>query len=118
MIVPFALSLLVLQTPGQDYHRTLKTPHYVVHITDRCTDGSIPCKNVVYEATSSSGKVITLRGKQIYHMCAAAPHTPCHPIGYEFRNGRATYWVGEDGTLRVRRDSVSLVEEQGTWEDE
>ena len=41
--------------------------------------------------------------------------TPAHFLGYEFKNGRTTYFIGEDGELRVTRGSKVLVEERGTW---
>lgn len=118
MILALAFSLLLSHAAAQDYHRTLTTPHYTVRITERCEDGAIPCENVLYEAKSSSGASITLRGRQIYHMCIAMPDTPCHPVGYKFFTGKAEYWVGENGELIVKRRQKTLVYEQGKWENE
>jgi len=110
------LPTLLLLSPagGENVHRTLRTPHYQVQITERCGE-VVGCDDVLYESISTSGKTLRLRGKQIEHMCPGMKNTPCHPIGYEFRNGSFVYFVGEDGILTVKRGSKVLFEETGTW---
>ena len=118
MTIPLALSFLLASAAFGDYHRTLKTPHYTIRITERCDEGVVGCDNVLYQATSTSGKSITLHGKQIEHMCAGMPDTPCHPVGYEFHKGAVVFFVGEDGSLSVTQGRTILVDEKGTWIDE
>lgn len=118
MIVALALSMHLPHTAAREYHRTLTTPHYTVRITELCEDRAMPCENVLYEAKSVSGKSITLRGKQIYHMCLAMADTPCHPLGYKFVAGKTEFWVGENGELKVERGQKTLIDEQGKWENE
>lgn len=41
--------------------------------------------------------------------------TPCHSLGYEFTNGNTSYFISEDGHLKVTDGSKVLVDEVGEW---
>jgi hypothetical protein len=101
---------------------TLRTPSYDITITENCTE-DVNCQDVTYYGVNRrSGKTIHLKGHRLVHFCPGdlgdgPGKTPCHPIGYEFRNGNTVYTVGDDGTLVVKRGSTVLINEHGTWSD-
>jgi hypothetical protein len=96
----------------------LETPHYRVQITPQCEEGEISCERVEYLGRhKDSGRSLKLLGRTHHTLCADGV-TPCRFLGYLFRNGRTTYWVGEDGTLRVTVGKRLLLEESGQWRDE
>lgn len=101
---------------------TLTTPTYEVTVTENCPEGDIACNDVTYTAVNRRTKESTrLKGHRIVHNCPddqgdGRGKTPCHPIGYEFRNGATVYDVGDDGTLTVRRQGRVLLKEQGKWD--
>ena len=94
----------------------LDTPHYVVDISPQCEEGNVSCDRVVYRGKSKrSGHAITLQGHS-WHSRYADGVTPCRFLGYRFENGDVTYYVHEQGRLRVVRDRDEvLVNEQGRW---
>jgi hypothetical protein len=95
----------------------LDTPSYKITIEIRCPEGSVTCDDVKYVGVNKkTGKFITLVGKTVHSLCADGV-TPCHFLGYEFKAGRTTYSVGEDGELRVTRGSRVLVQEMGVWSE-
>ena len=94
----------------------LRTPTYIVQITENCEEGEVGCRDVTYVGTNAkTAKPITLKGTAIMHMCPDRV-TPCSHEGYEFRNGKVTYRVTPDGALVVSRGSKVLIEEHGTWQ--
>ena len=94
---------------------TLTTPSYKITVDVRCPEGSVTCDKVRYVGVSrKSGKSVTLTGRTV-HATGADGIIPSHFRGYEFKSGRTTYFVGEDGELRVTRDSKILVQETGVW---
>ncbi len=94
---------------------TLTTPSYKITVEVRCPEGSVTCDDVRYVGVSrKSGKSITLTGRTV-HTIGADGVTPSHFLGYEFKSGRTTYFVGEDGELRVTCGSKILVQETGVW---
>ena len=93
----------------------LTTPSYKITVEVRCPEGSVTCDDVRYVGVSRKiGKSITLTGRTV-HTTGADGITPSHFLGYEFKSGRTTYFVGEDGELRVTRGSKILVQETGVW---
>ena len=94
---------------------TLITPSYKITVEMRCPEYDTTCDDVRYVGVSlKSGKSITLIGRTV-HTTGADGVTPAHFLGYEFKSGKTTYFVGEDGELRVTEGSKVLVEEHGTW---
>jgi hypothetical protein len=94
---------------------TLITPSYRITIESRCPEGEIACENVKYVGVDKrTGKSIVLIGREI-HTMGPDGVTPARFLGYLFKNGKTTYFVGEDGELRVTQGSKLLVEEMGTW---
>jgi hypothetical protein len=94
---------------------TLTTPSYKITIEEHCPEYNMTCDDVIYVGVSrKSGKSITLTGRTV-HATGADGVTPTHFLGYEFKSGKTTYFVGEDGELQVTEDSKVLVEEHGTW---
>lgn len=108
----FAIVLLsALGAPAS----TLTTPSYRITIEVRCPEYNVACDDVRYVGVSrKSGKSITLIGREV-HAFGADGVTSSHFLGYEFRNGSTTYFVGEDGELRVTSGSKILVQETGVW---
>jgi hypothetical protein len=95
---------------------TLTTSSYDITIEVRSSEGNVTCDDVRYTGTSrKSGRSIRLRGKTV-HTHGTDGVTPSHFLGYAFKNGRTTYFVGEDGELRVTRGSKVLIEEIGVWQ--
>ena len=73
------------------------------------------CDDVRYTGVSrKSGRSIRLSGKTV-HATGADGLTPSHFLGYEFKHGKTTYFVSEDGGLEVTRGSKVLVQEKGEW---
>ena len=94
---------------------TLTTPSYKIAVEVRCPEYNVTCDDVRYVGISrKSGKSITLTGRTV-HTIGVDGITPSHFLGYEFKNGSTTYFVGEDGELRVTRGSKILVQETGVW---
>jgi hypothetical protein len=101
---------------------TLTTPTYEISVTENCPEGDVACNDVTYVATNrKTKKALRLKGHRVVHNCPddqgdGPGKTPCHPVGYEFRNGTTVYEVGDDGTLTVRRRGQVILREQGKWE--
>jgi hypothetical protein len=93
---------------------TLDTPSYRITIQG-CGEYVVSCDTVKYVGVSKkSGKSTQLTGKTV-HTLGPDGVTPAHFLGYEFKSGRTTYFVGKDGELRVTRGSTVLIEEHGEW---
>ncbi|MGE0384104.1 MAG: hypothetical protein AB7Q97_05190 [Gammaproteobacteria bacterium] len=101
---------------------SLVTPGYIITITANCEEGVVVCDDVVYRGVSRrSGKAIELRGRDVFRYCPedhgdGPGGTPCHHLGYEFRGGSVTYFVGDNGALVVTDGDRVLLSEQGEWE--
>jgi len=93
---------------------TLTTPSYKITIVG-CGEGVVSCDTVKYVGVSrKTGRSIALIGRTV-HATGPDGVTPSHFLGYEFKSGRTTYFVGEGGELLVTRGSKVLVDERGTW---
>lgn len=96
----------------------LRTPSYVVQITENCPEGEVGCRNVSYVGKNiRTGKSIELQGRAVMRLCADRV-TPCSHEGYQFTKGRVEYRVTNDGLLLVTRGAEVLVEERGRWHPE
>lgn len=42
--------------------------------------------------------------------------SPCRFLGYDFKHRQLSYFVSDDGLLRVTRGSKTLAEEAGQWQ--
>ena len=94
---------------------TLTTPSYTITIKG-CEEYVVSCDNVKYVGLSNkTGKSVTLTGRTV-HSVGADGVTPAHFLGYVFKKGKTTYFVGEDGELKVTRGSRVLVQERGVWD--
>ena len=93
---------------------TLTTPSYKITVVC-CDEYVVSCDTVKYVGVSrKTGKSIALTGRTV-HTTGADGVTPSRFLGYEFKNGRTSYFVGDDGELRVTQGSKILVEERGSW---
>jgi hypothetical protein len=93
---------------------TLTTPSYKITIVG-CGEYEVSCDTVKYVGVSrKTGKSITLTGRTV-HTTGPDGVTPAHFLGYEFKSGKTTYFVGEDGEFQVTQGTNILVEEHGTW---
>jgi hypothetical protein len=94
----------------------LRTPTYLVRITENCPEGEAGCQDVRYEGRNiKTGSSITLTGQAVVRLCADRV-TPCSREGHRFRSGKVEYRVTPDGLLRVTQGDKVLVEEQGEWQ--
>ena len=116
MVMPMLFAAALAVSPPRS-GRTLVTPHYTITIEDLCPEYDVGCDKVRYHAVSSTGKTLTLMGKQAMAMCRDGV-TPCHPLGYRFLHRGVTYFVSEDGELTVTQGKKTLVDEPGTWKSE
>lgn len=100
---------------GTAVARTLDTAHFRVVINCLDSKSEAGCERVSYVGTNKEKKVtIHLIGRRLMQMCADKV-TPCHSLGYEFSNGNTTYFISEDGHLKVTDGSKVLVDEVGEW---
>ncbi len=96
-----------------------KTQHYTIAVTTHCREDEMFCDNVTYKSLSTTGKSITLRGRENMRLCPDGK-TPCGSLGFSFMNGDVEYHVPQidiDGDLIVRRGRNSLLTEPGQWTD-
>ena len=113
----FSLLLLFCTAPALATEK-LTTDSYEITIEQRCPEGHVSCDNVKYTGVHrESGKSIRLTGRTHHTTCADGV-SPCRFIGYLFRRGDVTYWVGENGYLSVKQAKKVLVEERGKWSGE
>jgi hypothetical protein len=108
-LVIASITLLSLQAS------TLITPSFKISIESLCPEGEIACENVKYVGVDKrTGKSIALVGREV-HAIGPDGVTPGQFWGYLFTNGKTTYFVGEDGELRVTQGAKLLMHEMGTW---
>jgi hypothetical protein len=113
MRAPLVAIALILAT-ASSLAGTLTTPSYKISVVG-CDEYVISCDTVKYVGVSrKTGKTIALTGRTV-HTTGADGVTPSRFLGYEFKNGRTTYFLSEDGELRVTQGSKILIEERGTW---
>ena len=94
---------------------TLLTLSYKVTIVG-CEEYVVACDNARYFGVNrKTGESLTLSGRSL-HNPGPDGITPARLLGYEFKSGNTTYFVGADGLLRISQGSKILVEQQGTWE--
>jgi hypothetical protein len=109
-------AMALMLVAGYASAEILTTASYKVTVDVRCPEGNVTCDDVRYVGINrKSGKSITLRGKTV-HTMGADGITPSRFLGYEFKSGKTTYFVSEDGELRVMRGSKLMIRETGTWE--
>lgn len=114
--IPFCILFLVLSTFAMGTYasntQTLVTKSFTVDITVHCPEGEVSCDNVDYfgrrndkpdEQIKLRGATMTLNGGEGRF------------IGYEFKSGRYTYRVLDDGLLQIFRRKKLLQSEQGIW---
>jgi hypothetical protein len=94
---------------------TLTSKNFNISITNNCEEGTVVCQDVTYVGTNRrSGKSIRLRGKTVHTLCADGV-TPCRFLGYSFTQGKYSYFVGEEGVLRVFKGKRLILQEVGQW---
>jgi hypothetical protein len=102
----------------------LTTPTFIITITSQCEEGVVNCDKVGYTGINrKTGKSISLEGSDLMHYCPddqgdGPGNTPCHHIGYEFKNGNTTYLISDDGDLIIRRGKSTSFHERGVWSHE
>ena len=93
---------------------TLDTPTFKIKIDVRCEEGEVTCDDVKYVSTNKkTGESLELTGKTAHHM--APDGTPGRFLGYIFKNKGVTYFLSEDGLLRITKGDDVILEENGTW---
>ena len=93
---------------------TLDTPSFKITIDVRCPEGEVTCDDVKYVGVNKkTGEKIKLTGKTAHHYDADG--TPTRFLGYIFKNDDVTYFLSEEGQLRVTRGDEVLLKENGTW---
>ena len=99
----------------------LTTTNYIITITHNCDEGEVGCDDVTYVGVNrKSKKTISLKGADLMHYCPSdlgdgPGKTPCRHIGYEFKNDKVNYFVGDEGNLEVTRGAKVLLREKGVW---
>ena len=94
----------------------LRTPTYLVRITENCPEGEVGCRDVGYLGKNlKTGKSIALRGQAVMRPCADRV-TPCGHEGYRFTSGQVEYRVMQDGLLLVTQGGKVFLEERGQWQ--
>jgi hypothetical protein len=93
---------------------TLDTPSFKITVDVRCPEGEVTCDDVKYVGVSKkTGESLTLTGKTAHHLDADG--TPTRFLGYIFKNDGVTYFLSEEGKLRITRGGKVLLKESGTW---
>ena len=93
---------------------TLETKSFNIAIEVRCEEGEVTCDDVKYVGTNKkTGESVELTGKTAHHMDKEG--NPGRFLGYIFKNKGVTYFLSEDGLLRVTKSDEVLLEEKGTW---
>jgi hypothetical protein len=93
----------------------LITRSYKITVEVLCPEGETECDQVrLVGLNKRNGMSITLIGKEI-HTTGPDGVTPAHFLGYQFKIGQKTYWVGEDGEFQIAQGSKLLVDECGIW---
>ena len=93
----------------------LLTKNYKIVVNSKCSEGNVTCDNVTYVGINrKTGKSIKLKGSTWHTLCADGV-TPCRFQGYIFKNGNVTYFVHQDGYLKVTQNNKVLLEEKGEW---
>ena len=94
---------------------TLKTVFYKITIESLCPEGEVTCNNVKYYRPQQEDGEIYQSDRKTVHAVEADGITPTQFLGYRFKNENTTYFVSEDGELRITRGSNLLAEEIGVW---
>src|SRR5690242_14067323 len=93
---------------------TLETKSFSINIEVKCEEGEVTCDNVKYVGTNKkTGESVELTGKTAHHMDKEG--NPGRFLGYIFKNKGVTYFLSEDGLLRVTKGDDVVLEETGTW---
>ncbi|WP_310482788.1 hypothetical protein [Chamaesiphon sp. VAR_48_metabat_403] len=88
---------------------TIETANFQIKITRHCEEGNVSCGRVTYVGkNSTTGKSIRLNGKTINSSYSY------RFLGYEFRNGKYTYYIDNNNLLQVYRGRELILQEQGT----
>jgi hypothetical protein len=94
---------------------TLTTRSYEIKIEVECPEYNVTCDHVKFTGVDrKSGKTIALTGRTV-HTIGKDGVTPSRFLGYEFNDGSAKYFVGDDGELRITHRSKVLLDETGEW---
>ena len=99
----------------------LTTQSNTITIWVRCEEGVVNCDDVEYLwVNRRTGASIKLKGEDWIRYCAddqgdGLGKTPCQHLGYRFRSGGATYYVGDDGYLEVYQSGQRVLHETGEW---
>ena len=92
----------------------LDTPSFKITVDVRCPEGEVTCDDVGYVGKNKkTGETLELTGKTAHHMDGEG--TPTRFLGYIFKNNDVTYFLSEEGELRVTRGEKVLLKEKGTW---
>src|SRR5436190_19678779 len=109
-----ALALIAFSRVQAGPTGTLETKSFSIAIEVRCEEGEVTCDDVKYVGTNKkTGESVELSGKTAHHMDKEG--NPGRFLGYIFTNKGVTYFLSEDGLLRVTKGDEVLLEEKGTW---
>ena len=108
------LVMLAMSSSRAGTTGTLDTPSFKIKIDIRCEEGEVTCDDVGYVGKNKkTGETLELTGKTAHHMDGEG--TPTRFLGYIFKNNDVTYFLSEEGELRVTRGEKILLKEKGTW---
>ena len=93
---------------------TLDTPSFKIKIDVRCEEGEVTCDDVKYVGKNKKTcDSLELTGKTAHHMDGDG--TPGRFLGYIFKNKGVTYFLSEEGLLRITKGDDVILQENGTW---
>lgn len=108
------LALIALSRADAGSTGTLDTSTFEIRIEVRCEEGEVTCDDVKYVGKNKKTREsLELTGKTAHHMDADG--TPGRFLGYIFKNEGVTYFLSEEGMLRISKGEKVILEENGTW---
>jgi hypothetical protein len=109
-----AVVLVAISSSQAGTTGALDTPSFKIEINVRCEEGEVTCDDVGYVGKNKkTGETLELTGKTAHHMDADG--TPTRFLGYIFKNEGVTYFLSEEGLLRITKGEKVLLQENGSW---
>ena len=111
----FLVCTVLLFLAAAAFADTLVTPSFVVVIIHNDPEGTVSSNNITYVGVSrKTGDTIRLKGRTVHRMDADGV-TPGRFLGYTFENEKVSYFVSENGGLKVMSSGRVILEEAGKW---
>ena len=100
---------------ADDVVKNVETKTYDISIQDHCPEDEYGCKNITLVAINRISKnKIMATGKALFNPCKDEI-TPCHFLGYVFRNKNMVYFVSANGSFSIKENNKQIFTESGEW---